>query len=91
MDAGFFRCRFVGTGTDGSKVWALIEDRGDPGNRGTVKMVCEAALALVGQRDDLPGGPDRGGVLTPATALGMPLVERLRRAGITIEIENRSR
>ena len=91
MDAGFFRCRFVGTGTDGSKVWALIEDRGDPGNRATVKMVCEAALALVGQRDDLPGGPNRGGVLTPATALGMPLVERLRRAGITIEVDRRSR
>ena len=88
MDAGFFRCRFVGTGENGSKVWALIEDRGDPGNRGTVKMVCEAALAVANQRQDLPGGPDRGGVLTPATALGRVLVERLRNAGVTIEIGN---
>lgn len=28
----------------------------------------------------------KGGILTTATAMGMPLVERLRSAGITFEI-----
>lgn len=88
MDAGFYRCRLVGTGTDGAKVWARIEDRGDPGNRATVKIVCESAFALATQRDELPGDSSRGGVLTPATALGMVLIERLRRAGVTIDVEN---
>ena len=31
--------------------------------------------------------PDRAGVLTPATAMGMPLVERLRAQGMTFRSE----
>jgi len=34
----------------------------------------------------LPGAPDRGGVLTPATALGEALVPRLRAAGFEISV-----
>jgi short subunit dehydrogenase-like uncharacterized protein len=42
----------------------------------------ESALALVLDRDRLPG---RAGVLTPATALGTVLTGRLRTAGMTFE------
>jgi short subunit dehydrogenase-like uncharacterized protein len=36
--------------------------------------------------DALPGGPTRGGILTPATGLGDVLARRLRQAGMTIDI-----
>ena len=45
-------------------------------------------LALDGDR--LPGGPARGGVLTPATGLGQVLADRLRNAGVTIDIGSQS-
>jgi short subunit dehydrogenase-like uncharacterized protein len=51
-----------------------------------VRFVCESALALVLERDALPGGAARGGVLTPATGLGEVLAERLPLAGIEIEV-----
>lgn len=87
MEEGFFRCRLVGMGDAGARVWVRLADRGDPANRVTARILCEAALALATQRDELPGGPDRGGILTPATGLGGVLVERLRRAGMTLEVE----
>jgi short subunit dehydrogenase-like uncharacterized protein len=33
--------------------------------------------------------PDRAGVLTPATAFGTQLVDRLRKAGIELEVGRR--
>jgi short subunit dehydrogenase-like uncharacterized protein len=86
MDNGFFRCDLVGMAADGRKVYGIVSDKGDPGNRATVKFLCEAALSLALSADQLPGGPKRGGVLTPATGLGDVLVERLRRAGMRLEI-----
>jgi short subunit dehydrogenase-like uncharacterized protein len=85
MDNGYYECRLIGVADDGSKAWALIEGDGDPGNRATVMFLCESALALALDRDALPGGATRAGILTPATAFGDVLVERLRRAGVTIE------
>lgn len=86
MNTGWFSCELVGTAMDGRKVRGLIRDQGDPGNRATVKFVCESALALALQPDQLPGGQTRGGILTPATGLGEVLAERLRRAGMTITV-----
>ena len=85
MDNGFFRCDLVGVAADGRKVYGVVSDKGDPGNRATVKFLCEAALSLALNADQLPGGQKRGGVLTPATGLGDVLVERLRRAGMRLE------
>ncbi|XGV94521.1 MAG: trans-acting enoyl reductase family protein [Leptolyngbya sp. BL-A-14] len=86
MNEGWFSCELIGTGIDGRKIRGLIRDQGDPGNRATVKFICESALGLALQPDKLPGGQARGGILTPATGLGDVLVERLRRAGMTITI-----
>lgn len=88
MNEGWFTCELVGTAIDGRKVQGLIRDKGDPGNRATVKFLCEAALSLTLQTDALPGGQVRGGILTPATGLGNVLAERLRRAGMTIEVNS---
>lgn len=86
MNTGWFSCDLRGTGADGRKVRGLIRDQGDPGNRATVKLVCESALSLALHTDTLPGGQGRGGILTPATGLGNVLVERLQQAGMTIDV-----
>jgi short subunit dehydrogenase-like uncharacterized protein len=84
MDQGSFRCELVGKSADGTVVRGRVAGLGDPGNRATTKFVCESALALALQADELPGG-ERGGVLTPASGLGMVLVQRLLAVGITLE------
>ena len=86
MNEGWFRCELLGKAADGRQLRGLIKDQGDPGNRATVKFLCEAALCLAMNTTELPGGASRGGVLTPATGLGEVLAERLRQAGMTIEI-----
>ncbi len=87
MNEGWFKCELLGEAVDGRKVRGVIKDKGDPGNRATVKFLCESALCLAENFDELPGGASRGGVLTPATAFGDVLVERLRKAGMTIEVQ----
>jgi short subunit dehydrogenase-like uncharacterized protein len=79
MDGGFFRARFVSRTSDGRDVVGTVGDKGDPGNRATVKMLCESALAQA--LEPLDGG----GVLTPASAFGSTLLNRLRAAGMTFE------
>jgi short subunit dehydrogenase-like uncharacterized protein len=54
---------------------------GDPGYGETSKMLAESALCLA--HDDLP---QLAGQLTPAVAMGQPLIERLQNAGIRFEV-----
>lgn len=79
---GFTRMHMLAEGEGGAKVAIRIEERADPGFGFTTKCLCEAALALATQREALP---DRAGLLTPATAFGEVLAERLRAAGVRIE------
>jgi short subunit dehydrogenase-like uncharacterized protein len=87
MNEGWFRCALLGMTSDGRKVKGFIGDRGDPGNRATVKFLCESALGLALNTEDLPGGAQRGGILTPATGLGDVLTKRLRQTGMIIEVD----
>ena len=87
MNEGWFRCELVGKASDGSRIRGLIQNQGDPGNRATVKFLCESALTLALHQDKLPGGQSRGGILTPATGLGDALAARLRQAGMTLDIK----
>lgn len=84
MDGGSYRCELVGRSASGHVLRGRISDRGDPGNRATTKMVCEAALALLYGGQRLPPG---GGVLTPASGLGQVLVDRLRNAEMVLEVD----
>lgn len=84
MDGGSFCCDLIGRTASGQQLHGRIAGQGDPGNRATTRFVCEAALALATQREALPGGPDRGGVLTPATGLGLVLAQRLAQAGMVV-------
>ena len=85
LDGGFFRLVLVGTATDGTtKVRGTFSSPGDPGNRVTVALLCSSALCLVQDRERLPA---RAGVLTPVTAFGEPLAERVRALGMTLTVE----
>ena len=81
---GFFKIAHHATTTSGRKYVARVEAQGDPGYAATAVMLGEAALCLALDGDKLP---DRAGVLTPSTAMGDALVERLRAAGHTLEAE----
>ena len=87
MDGGSFRAQWVGHSASGKMVRGMLADKGDPGNRATTKMLCESALALALQLDALPGGTKHGGLLTPASGLGDVLVQRLRAAGMTLQVD----
>jgi short subunit dehydrogenase-like uncharacterized protein len=87
MNTGFFRLRLIGEAENGERVLATMKAQGDPGNRVTTTILTEAALLLASEPERLPGGPARGGVLTPATGLGLPLLDRLRARGFELDFQ----
>ena len=80
-ERGWFHAELVATAADGSKWHGHVRGVQDPGYGETAKMLGESALCLA--CDPLTTG---GGVLTPASAMGAPLVDRLRAAGMTFEV-----
>jgi short subunit dehydrogenase-like uncharacterized protein len=80
---GWFRMVVDADTETGRRYRATASGSGDPGYAATAVMLGESALALALDGDRLP---DRAGSLTPATALGDVLVERLRAAGHTYEV-----
>jgi short subunit dehydrogenase-like uncharacterized protein len=81
---GFFRIELHAETPDGRRYRSTVAAQGDPGYNATAMMMGETALCLGLDSDRLP---DRAGILTPASGIGQPLVERLRGAGMTLEIE----
>jgi short subunit dehydrogenase-like uncharacterized protein len=75
---GWFKITFVGR-QDGQSVITEVRG-GDPGYGQSAKMIAEAARCLVEDRERLPA---RHGVLTPASAMGERLIERLRGTGMS--------
>jgi short subunit dehydrogenase-like uncharacterized protein len=75
--AGFFRMEIHGAGRT-----VTVAGKGDPGYAATAVMMGESAFALAAGR----GLPDRFGVLTPASGIGSALVDRLRQAGMTLDV-----
>jgi short subunit dehydrogenase-like uncharacterized protein len=79
---GFFRIEIHARTSGGARYVCDAAAQGDPGYAATAVMLGESALCLA--LDDCP--PPPAGVLTPATAMGTALVERLRAAGSTLEV-----
>ena len=82
-EKGFFKIEIHARTPSGERYVCRVQAQGDPGYAATAVMFGEAALCLVLDRDRLP---DRAGVLTPGTAMGGALVERLRAAGHTYDV-----
>jgi short subunit dehydrogenase-like uncharacterized protein len=80
LDNGHFTMQLLGY-QDGTRRTVEVRVHGsrDPGYGATAVMLGEAAVCLALQRAELGTA---GGVLTPATAMGMPLIERLNRTGV---------
>ncbi|DBB16225.1 TPA: hypothetical protein ACH3X3_014551 [Trebouxia sp. C0006] len=72
-------------------VKAYIADPGrDPGHWSTSRMLLEAALCLSQQKEEGKlMGLQQSGVLTPASAMGMLLVDRLRKADFEFDITSK--
>jgi short subunit dehydrogenase-like uncharacterized protein len=81
---GHFRIEIRTRTSTGARYRCVVAAQGDPGYQATSVMLGESALCLALDHDRLP---DRVGVLTPATALGDVLVDRLRAAGFTFTVE----
>ena len=71
-EAGSYDVLFVGTADDGRELRVAVSGDMDPGYGSTSKMISEAAVCLVEDCPDLPGG-----VYTPAPAMGQRLIQRL--------------
>jgi short subunit dehydrogenase-like uncharacterized protein len=82
--AGWFRMETRTTTDSGRRYLAVVAAHGDPGYAATAVMLAESALCLAEDGDRLPRA---AGVLTPATAMGDALVERLRARGFTLSVE----
>ena len=89
-NTGFFHTYVLGVGeqpaastADAPMVVADFKSgtAGDPGYKATALMAIEAAMCLARQRDECEPA---GGVLTPASAMGRALVQRLNRAGMQL-------
>jgi short subunit dehydrogenase-like uncharacterized protein len=81
-EKGFYTIRIFTKTGEGACLVCDVEAQGDPGYKATAVMLGESALSLARDDDSLP---DAAGVLTPATAMGGALADRLRAAGHTYE------
>jgi short subunit dehydrogenase-like uncharacterized protein len=81
---GHFRIDVVGRTEQGARYVCHVAAPGDPGYAATAVMLGESVLSLALDGKKLPS---RAGVLTPSTAMGDALVDRLRAAGHTYEVE----
>ena len=84
---GYFRIEVHARTSSGARYVAHVAAKGDPGYAATAVMLGESGLALALDGDALP---PTAGVLTPATGIGMPLVQRLQERGFTLRVEPRT-
>ncbi|MYL15333.1 oxidoreductase [Halorubrum terrestre] len=85
-EAGSFLIRLLGRGTGADGPFTVEAEFGtdrDPGYGATARMLGESAACLA--RGDVDS-PFEGGVLTPASGIGLPLAERLREVGFTASV-----
>ena len=82
-ETGFYDVLFIGLAPDGSQVRVSVKGDRDPGYGSTSKIISEAAICLVKECPDTPGG-----VWVPGAAMGRKLIDRLQaNAGLTFTVE----
>ena len=80
---GFYEIAIHTRTSSSRRYTARVAQQGDPGYAATAVLLGQSALCLALDGDRLPAG---GGVLTPATAMGDVLADRLRGAGVTLDV-----
>jgi len=96
-EKGFFKMKFYAKPENNKKELCVsVTGKGDPGYKLTSMMVCESALCLLFDLNLFPRDkPEqnkrktnlKGGVLTPASAMGQLLIDRFNQNGITFKYE----
>jgi len=82
-DAGFYDVLFLGTDAAGNTLRVGVKGDRDPGYGSTSKMIAEAAVCLLQDAPDTPGG-----IWTTAPAMGDALMKRLQaHAGLSFAVE----
>ncbi|WP_067543332.1 saccharopine dehydrogenase family protein [Nocardia crassostreae] len=79
--SGWFTMKTFAHTTSGAKYLCTFAAQGDPGYQATSVLLGQSGLALA--FDKLP---EIAGILTPASAMGDALTDRLRKADMTIEV-----
>ncbi len=81
---GWFESIFIGKNKNNEKYKLRMFCKGDPGYKSTAKLICESALCLALNSENLPN-TNVGGVLTTSTGLGSTLINRLKNADVLFE------
>ena len=82
-EAGFYDVLFVGHNAAGDSLRVIVKGDRDPGYGSTSKMIAQSAICLL---EDAAATP--GGIWTPASAMGAPLMARLQaHAGLSFAVE----
>lgn len=84
IESGFFKILISGRKGDAEVARVTVSGKRDPGYGATSCMLAESALCLALQGNDLRSP---GGILTPASAMGQTLIERLEQQDLTFEID----
>lgn len=83
-DAGHYDALFLGHDAQGHTVRVGVTGDRDPGYGSTSKMIAESAVCLLQDATDT-----KGGIWTPASAMGTKLIARLTaNAGLTFAVED---
>ena len=82
-EAGYYDVLFLGHDSAGHTLRVGVKGDRDPGYGSTSRMIAEAAVCLLQEAKTTPGG-----IWTPASALGQPLITRLQKnAGLSFAVE----
>ena len=81
---GFFKLKIIGLKNNIRKISITIIGDSDPGYSATAKMLTESCLSILLNNEKIP---DNYGVLTPASGIGLIIIERLKDKGITFTLD----
>lgn len=76
-EAGYFDLAFLGSDAAGNRLSCVVKGDRDPGYDATARTIAESAICLL----EDPALP-RGGIYTPASAMGGRLIDRLSSHGV---------
>ena len=84
MKNGFFKMKLIGYFNGITKISVTVAGHSDPGYSATAKMLAESALTILIDGDKIPKSY---GVLTPASGIGLTLIDRLNDKNISFVID----
>ena len=81
---GFFKLKILGLKNNIQKISITIIGDSDPGYSATAKMLTESSLSILLNNEKIP---DNYGILTPASGIGLVIIDRLKDKGITFTLD----